>query len=422
MQTLREDARQSWQGVQAYLRAFAKSAVIAGCAGLLFGGVGTLFHYSVDFATEARMHFPWLLWLLPLAGVLIAALYKLAGMENDRGTNLILDSVRTEERPPLRMAVLIFAATVLTHLCGGSSGREGAALQIGGSMGSSIGRVLHLSEKDRTILIMCGMSGLFSALFGTPVTATLFSLEVISVGILHYSALLPCLFSALVAFKVSLFFGVEPVAFRIAATQSPGFDLTWRIALLALACALVSILFCKAMHTAGHLYKRFFHNSMVRAAVGGLLVVAVTLLTGTSDYNGAGMNVVARALAGEARPEAFLLKILLTALTLGAGFKGGEIVPAFFIGSTFGCVAGQLLGLDPGFAAALGLVAVFCGVVNCPVASLLLSVELFGSGNVLAFALACAVSYLMSGPYSLYSSQKLLYSKLEPTYVDAHTR
>ena len=422
MQTLREDARQSWQGVQAYLRAFAKSAVIAGCAGLLFGGVGTLFHYSVDFATEARMHFPWLLWLLPLAGVLIAALYKLAGMENDRGTNLILDSVRTEERPPLRMAVLIFAATVLTHLCGGSSGREGAALQIGGSMGSSIGRVLHLNEKDRTILIMCGMSGLFSALFGTPVTATLFSLEVISVGILHYSALLPCLFSALVAFKVSLFFGVEPVAFRIAAAQSPGFDLTWRIALLALACALVSILFCKAMHTAGHLYKRFFHNSMVRAAVGGLLVVAVTLLTGTSDYNGAGMNVVARALAGEARPEAFLLKILLTALTLGAGFKGGEIVPAFFIGSTFGCVAGQLLGLDPGFAAALGLVAVFCGVVNCPVASLLLSVELFGSGNVLAFALACAVSYLMSGPYSLYSSQKLLYSKLEPTYVDAHTR
>ena len=422
MQTLREDARQSWQGVQAYLRAFAKSAVIAGCAGLLFGGVGTLFHYSVDFATEARMHFPWLLWLLPLAGVLIAALYKLAGMENDRGTNLILDSVRTEERPPLRMAVLIFAATVLTHLCGGSSGREGAALQIGGSMGSSIGRVLRLNEKYRTILIMCGMSGLFSALFGTPVTATLFSLEVISVGILHYSALLPCLFSALVAFKVSLFFGVEPVAFRIAATQSPGFDLTWRIALLALACALVSILFCKAMHTAGHLYKRFFHNSMVRAAVGGLLVVGVTLLTGTSDYNGAGMNVVARALAGEARPEAFLLKILLTALTLGAGFKGGEIVPAFFIGSTFGCVAGQLLGLDPGFAAALGLVAVFCGVVNCPVASLLLSVELFGSGNVLAFALACAVSYLMSGPYSLYSSQKLLYSKLEPTYVDAHTR
>ena len=422
MQTLREDARQSWQGVRPYLRAFAKSAVLAGCAGLLFGGVGTLFHYSVDFATEARMQHPWLLWLLPLAGVLIAALYKLGGMENDRGTNLILDSVRTEERPPLRLAALIFAGTVLTHLCGGSSGREGAALQIGGSMGSSIGRGLHLGEKNRTILVMCGMSGLFSALFGTPVTATLFSLEVVSVGILHYSALLPCLFSALVAFKVSLFFGVEPVAFRIAASQSPGFDLTWRIALLSLACALVSILFCKAMHTAGHLYKRFFTNSMVRAAVGGLLVVAVTLLTGTNDYNGAGMNVVARALAGDARPEAFLIKILLTALTLGAGFKGGEIVPAFFIGSTFGCVAGQLLGLDPGFAAALGLVAVFCGVVNCPVASILLSVELFGSGNVLAFALACAVSYLMSGPYSLYSSQKLLYSKLEPTYVDAHTR
>ena len=422
MQTLGEKIRARWGEIHPYLRAFLKSTVIAGAAGLLFGGAGTLFHYSVDIATETRAQFPWLLYLLPLAGVLIAFLYKLGGLENDRGTNLIIDSVRTDERPPLRLGFLIFIGTVLTHLCGGSSGREGAALQIGGSMGSSIGKALHMSPKDVHILIMCGMSGLFSALFGTPVTATIFSIEVISVGILHYSALLPCLISALVAFKVSMFFGVEPVAFRIAAPTSPCLDLTWRIALLALACALVSILFCKCMHTAGKLYKKFMPNGMVRAAVGGALVVGITLLSGSTDYNGAGMDVVARALSGEARPEAFLLKILLTALTLGAGFKGGEIVPAFFIGSTFGCMAGQVLGLDPGFAAALGLVAVFCGVVNCPVASLLLSIELFGSGNVLAFALACAVSYLMSGPYSLYSSQKLLYSKLEPTYVDAHAK
>lgn len=422
MDTLEENVRSRVQAVCPYLRAFAKSAVIAGGAGLLCGGFGTLFHYSVDIATDIRLEHSWLLYLLPAAGILIALLYKLAGLENDRGTNHIIDSIRTEERPPLRLGVLIFISTVLTHLCGGSSGREGAALQIGGSIGSGVGKLLHLSEKDCRIVIMCGMSGLFSALFGTPVTAALFSLEVISVGILHYSALLPCLFSALVAFHVSLFFGVTPVAFAIADPITHGFSLTWRVAVMALAAALLSILFCVTMHTASHLYKRFFPNMILRAAVGGLLVVLVTLLLGTRDYNGAGMDVVARALGGQADSWAFLFKIVLTALTLGAGFKGGEIVPTFFIGSTFGCVFASFLGLDPGFGAALGLVGMFCGVVNCPVTSLILSVELFGSGSLLSFALVCAVSFLMSGPYSLYSSQRLAYSKVELTFLNAQTK
>ena len=194
-----------------------------------------------------------------------------------------------------------------------------------------------------------------------------------------------------------------------------------RVAGLALICALVSILFCVCMHQAGHWYKRLLKNPYLRVAVGAVLVIGLTLLCGTRDYNGAGMDVVARALAGQSRPEAFLLKILFTAFTLGAGFKGGEIVPSFFIGATLGCAVGPLLGLDPAFAAAIGLVAVFCGVVNCPMASLVLSMELFGGSGMLLFALACAVSYLMSGPFSLYSSQKLVYSKLEPTFVNSKT-
>ncbi len=422
MRSLSQALLARWQAVRPYLRAFLKSAFLAGSAGLVCGGVGTLFHFAVDYATEARMTHPWLLFLLPGAGVLIAWVYKLAGMEHDRGTNLILDSVRTEERPPLRLGVLIFISTVLTHLCGGSSGREGAALQIGGSLGSAMGRLLHLNPKDCRILILCGMSGLFSALFGTPVTAAMFSMEVVSVGILHYSALLPCLFSALVAFQLSVSLGVPPTAFSVPSPSALSLGLLWRVAVLALAAALVSILFCKVMHTAAQLYQRFLPQPMLRAAVGGALVVTVTLLLGTTDYNGAGMDVVTRALTGDARPEAFAVKLLLTALTLGAGFKGGEIVPAFFIGSSFGCVMGGLLGLEPGFAAALGLIAVFCGIINCPVTSLLLSVELFGSHSVLIFALTCAISFLMSGPYGLYSSQRLTYSKLEPTFVDRPTR
>lgn len=404
-----------------YLLSFCKWSAIALVSGGLCGLAGVAFHYAVDWATELRLGYPWLLFFLPAAGLLIVWLYQKAGMGADKGTNMILDSVHQGEKPPLRLAVLIFVSTALTHLCGGSSGREGAALQIGGSLGNALASRLRLSEKGHTMLIMCGMSGLFSALFGTPLTATIFSIEVISVGILHYSALLPCLLSALVAYEISVALGVIPTAFPLLGLPEHSLLNLARVAGLALVCALVSILFCVCMHQAGHWYKRLLKNPYLRVAVGAVLVIGLTLLCGTRDYNGAGMDVVARALAGQGRPEAFLLKILFTALTLGAGFKGGEIVPSFFIGATLGCAVGPLLGLDPAFAAAIGLVAVFCGVVNCPMASLVLSMELFGGSGMLLFALACAVSYLMSGPFSLYSSQKLVYSKLEPTFVNSKT-
>ncbi len=404
-----------------YLKSFCKWSALALVAGSLCGLTGVAFHHAVDFATELRGGHPWLLFCLPAAGLLIVWLYQKAGMGADKGTNMILDSVHQGEKPPLRLAALIFVSTVLTHLCGGSSGREGAALQIGGSLGNAIASRLHLTEKGHTMLIMCGMSGLFSALFGTPLTATIFSIEVISVGILHYSALLPCLLSALVAYEIAVALGVTPTAYPLLGLPEHTLLNMARVAGLALLCALVSILFCVCMHQAGHWYKRLLKNPYLRVAVGAVLLIVLTLLCGTRDYNGAGMDVVARALAGQGRPEAFLLKIIFTALTLGAGFKGGESVPSFFIGATLGCAVGPLLGLDPAFAAAIGLVAVFCGVVNCPMASLMLSIELFGASGMVLFALACAVSYLMSGPFSLYSSQKLVYSKLEPTFVNSKT-
>lgn len=152
--------------------------------------------------------------------------------------------------------------------------------------------------------------------------------------------------------------------------------------------------------------------------MGGVLIVLLTLLVGSRDYNGAGGQVIEAAMEGTAVPWAFVLKMVFTALTLGAGFRGGEIVPTFFVGSTFGCAVAPLLGLDPAFGAAIGLIALFCGVVNCPVASIVLSVELFGGEGILFFALACALSYLLSGKFSLYSSQKIVYSKLEPKYID----
>lgn len=400
------------------LLVFAKWVGCAIVCGLTVGGVATLFHYSIAFATAFRTDHPWLIWLLPAGGVLIALAYKLCGLEDDPGTNLVLVAVRTTRRLSILTAPLIFFATFVTHVFGGSTGREGAAIQLGGSMGEQFGRLFRLDDRDLRVMTMCGMSAAFAAIFGTPVTAAVFSMEVISVGIMHYAALIPCMLSASVGYWLAGRCGVVP--FRYALTGVPPLSLLslGRVLLLAALCAAVSILFCRAMHGAGRLYRRTLPNTLVRAAVGGALVIAVTLATMTRDYNGAGMDVISRALGGQARPEAFILKIVLTALTLGAGFKGGEIVPALFVGATFGNTLGALLGLSPSFGAGIGMVALFCGVTNCPLASLLLSVELFGAQGLLLFGIAVAASYVLSGYSGLYSEQKIVYSKLRPEYID----
>ena len=396
------------------------------CA-LILGGVcgliGSAFYYCIGCATDLRGAHGWLLYLLPIAGIVIVALYRLCGVKNDEGTNLVLNSIRAENNIPLNMTPLIFTGTVLTHLCGGSAGREGAALQIGGSLGTALGRLFRLDEKDLHIITMAGMSALFAALFGTPVTAAVFSMEVISVGVVYYAAFLPCVVaSATAALIANRVFHIAPTAFSVGLMQGASWDVLLRAGALAAGCALVSIVFVSCLHGAGRLYRRCLKNPYVRAAAGGAVIVLLTLLLGTRDYNGAGADVIARAVeGGRAKWYAFALKIVFTALTIGAGFKGGEIVPTFFVGATFGCAFGGLLGLDPGFAAALGLVGMFCAVVNCPLASLALSVELFGGGSILVFALVCAVSYLLSGYYSLYSGQHIVYSKLRAEYVDRAT-
>lgn len=397
----------------AYLKTLLKWLLCAGVTGTICGLVGVAFHTLVELATETRTKFDWLIWLLPLGGLLIVFLYRSTGMKHDRGTNLVIDSVRSGERLPLVMAPLIFTATVITHLLGGSSGREGAALQIGGSIGAGLSRLIPLTEKDRRVIIMCGMSAVFAAIFGTPLTASIFAMEVITVGTLYYAAFVPCLLSAVIGYSIANAFGIEPVSFTVSFIPDLSAVSLLQTILLAALCALVSILFCIAMHTAGKLYKKYLKNQYLRVAVGGCLVVLLTMLSGTRAYNGAGMETITAAIGGEAQPEAFLLKILFTALTLGAGFKGGEIVPSFFIGSTFGCVAAPLIGMNPAFGASLGLISLFCGVVNCPITSLLLSIELFGTEGILLYAVACAISYMLSGYYSLYSSQQFAYSKLQ---------
>ena len=403
------------------LLSFVKWIIIAAVVGAFVGIVGVFFHICVEKATEIRVEMPWLIWLLPIGGAAIVFLYKKTGMEKDRGTNLVLDAVRSNEPLNIKTAPLIFVSTVITHLFGGSSGREGAALQIGGSIASYVGTHIKLDEKDQRIITMCGMAAGFSALFGTPVAAVVFAMEVVSVGVMYYSAIVPCIIASAVGAYIASVFDIAPTSFSIIGSI-PTIELLtiFTVIVLAVLCAAVSMLFCLTLKKTHKLYDKI-PNKTVAAIVGGLAVAILTFIIGTTDYNGAGMDVIGRAVAGEAEYEAFILKIIFTALTLGAGFKGGEIVPTLFVGATFGNVAGKLLGLGGSFGAGLGMAALFCGVTNCPLTSLILSIELFGTEGLIYYAVACAVSYKLSGYYGLYSAQKIVYSKHRPEFIDKKT-
>lgn len=390
-------------------------------SGVLVGMVGIAFYIGMAYVTEERLSHPWLILLLPVGGLVIVGLYHIFKDEHDEGTNLVLSAIHSGREIPLRMAPLIFLSTLITHLFGGSAGREGAALQLGGSIGNSLGRLFRFDEKDQHIMIMCGMSGAFSALFGTPMAAAIFSMEVVSVGIMHYSALVPCVISALVAHGLAQACHIRPPFYSI--RELPAFTpvTAAKISLLAVLCALVSILFCVALHQSERLYRHFFRNEYLRILAGGCIVILLTALVGSQQYNGTGVDTISRCFDGGAAPETFLLKILFTAMTLAAGYKGGEIVPSFFIGASFGCLFGELMGFSPSLCTAVGMTAVFCGVTNCPITSLLISFEMFGMEGMPYFLLSIALSYMLSGYYGLYRSQKIMYSKFKTNYINKQT-
>ena len=389
--------------------------------GLICGLVGTLFHLSVERVTELRADQPWLLFLLPAAGLLITALYKATKCEGV-GTNNVIRAVQSGEPVSILLVPAIFLGTVLTHLCGGSAGREGAALQMGGSIGWNVGTLLHLKDHDRRTATISGMAAFFSALFGTPLTAALFAMMVEDVGLTFTSAFVPAFTSALIAYGCSLAFGIAPTHFDITAPELTVWT-AFLVILLGFACAAVSRLFCGLLHFMEHKVPQLLPNPWLRVFVGGVAVIAFSYLFGVGRYNGAGMGVITAAVEqGEALPWDFLCKIFLTALTLSCGFKGGEVVPSFFVGATFGCVFGPLLGLPAGFAAAVGLVSIFCGATNALIPSILMGFELFSGAGLELIALGCGICYMLSGHHGLYSSQTFVTNKLRSEYMSHKLR
>ena len=394
-----------------YVRTFVLWAAAGLVIGALGGLIGTAFCYAIREATQLRGAYPWLLYFLPAGGLLIVWLYRLRGM-HPTDTNGVLLAIHAPTSIPGSTAPLIFVGTTITHLFGGSAGREGAALQLGGVLGYQLGRALKLDEKDIHLIVMCGMSSVFSALFGSPLTAAVFAMEVASVGILHFSAILPCLTASLTAAYLASALGAAAETFPLGAAVPFTWASAGTVVAIAAACAVLSIIYCIALRQGGKALGKAVPNSYLRVFLGGSAVVLLSVLLGTRDYNGAGMDVIAAAMQGHARPEAFALKMLFTVLTMTTGYKGGEIVPIFFTGATFGCAVAPLLGLAPGLGAALGMVALFCGCTNSPLASICLAIEVFGGQCVSLFALACAVSYMLSSYFSLYREQHFLHSKL----------
>ncbi|MBP3530704.1 MAG: chloride channel protein [Thermoguttaceae bacterium] len=408
------------------LETLGREVLFAVGVGLTAGVVGAAFQASMNaasraFAANYAGGFPWALLFLPAVGLAIVALYNAARLSVDAGTDRVVASLTSEKKASLWLGPLIFLTSTLTQFCGGSAGREGAALQLGGCVGLGAGRLFRLDATALKIAILCGMSGGFAAVFGTPLAATVFALEIACVGVVYYPALLPALIAALVGSAIPASLGLKPFYYELPDFPETSVALVGKALLFGALCGAVCVFFCAAVRGTTRSFFARFPNDYFRVAFGALCVIVATLSLGTNVYNGTGIRLVEEALAGRSASSAFFWKTILTALTLGAGFKGGEIVPVFAVGATFGCAAGTLLGIDPTLGAALGMIGVFCGATNCPLTSIVLSVELFGAQNAVLFAIVCGVGFATSGRVGLYRSQRMLYSKIAMGKDDERT-
>ncbi len=388
-----------------------KWILLSGVCGALVGIVATAFAWLVSFVTGVRTGHSWLMYLLPPAGMFIIFLYQVTGGDETKGTNQVIRAIHNREHVPAKIAPLIFVSSVISHLFGASVGREGAALQLGGSFGCFLGEKMRLDENDRVVIIVSSMGAAFAAIFGTPVAAAFFAMEVESVGIMHYAALIPCVCAAFAASRIALACGVTPEHFGDVIVPEISFLTVLLVVLIAVACALASTLFCELLEHTEEWLEHLFPSMYPTVFLAGSAVILFSLLLGSTDYLGGGLPVIERALHGDVHWYAFIMKMIFTAVCIGAGYKGGEIVPSLFIGATLGCTLGKLFGLSPSLAAACGMAALFVGVTNCPVSTVLLIVELFGFDGVLYYLISVAVSYIMSGYHGLYKTQKIVWSK-----------
>ncbi|MGG4094198.1 voltage-gated chloride channel family protein [Paenibacillus lautus] len=392
---------------------FIKWIVLGSVVGLMTGSASAFFLYSLDYVTSLRMENPWLLFFLPFGGAVVSYLYYKFGKSSTKGNNLILEQIHgNTESVPLRIAPLVLIGTLITHLFGGSAGREGTAVQMGGSLSEWFGKLIRVTPADRKILLICGISGGFGSIFGTPLAGTLFGLEVLAIGLISHQALLPAFVASLVGNLIATsLWGVSHLHYPIGEIPALSFLVILKVIFASILFGLTSRLFSELTHSLKLWYSYFFRNPMIKSAVGGIIIIGLVYLLGTRDYLGLGLPLIEASFTDEVSPLASLGKIIFTSLTLGAGFQGGEVTPLFAIGATLGNALSGWIGLYAPFLAALGFIAVFCGATNTPIACFIMGIELFGGEGAVYMFMACVISYLFSGHSGIYISQQIGISK-----------
>ena len=416
--------RQSWRENLAFAGRGLKWLLILLPMAALVGSACALFLWSLDVVTQLRWQYTWLLFLLPVAGVAIGFVYHWIGRSVEGGNNLLLDQIHTPGGGvPRRMAPLILFGTVMTHLFGGSAGREGTAIQMGGSIASGCGRLAHLKPTETRILLMAGVAAGFGAVFGTPLAGAVFALEVLMIGSVKYEALLPCFIAAVVADWTCQAWNIHHTSYHIAFAGNSIFTLNWllfgKVIIAAAAFGLTSAFFSESSHRLNSFFKTLCPYAPIRPAIGGALVIGLVYLVGTRDYLGLGVNtpdftgvsIVHFFTQTTIHPWAWWWKIVFTVLTLSCGFKGGEVTPLFFIGAALGNVLAGLLNAPTDLFAALGFVAVFAGATNTPLACTIMGFELFGATYGVYIAAACFLAYVFSGHSGIYLSQRIAIPK-----------
>jgi H+/Cl- antiporter ClcA len=383
-----------------------KWLLLATLVGVLAGSASAFFLTALEWATQTREENLWVIGFLPIGGLIIGLSYHYWGKDVVKGNNLLLEEFHSPRKIiPFKMAPLVLFGTIATHFFGGSAGREGTAVQMGGAIADQFTKLFKLKPRDRRILLTIGVSAGFASVFGTPLAGAVFALEVLILGRIRYEAILPVFMAAVIADYTCHLWNVAHINYSISGVpEMTPQNFLWTIA-VGILFGLTALLFSKATHFWTHFFQLRISYPPLRPFLGGIVIAIVVFASGTTKYIGLGIPTIIDAFSENLNSYDFLLKILFTSFTLGAGFKGGEVTPLFFVGATLGNVLVWFVPMPTALLAGMGFVAVFAGATNTPIACTLMGIELFGVEAGAYIAIACVVAYLFSGHNGIYSSQ-----------------